>query len=54
MLHAVGLLTAGNEALIPYAIRMIKQRHIDFGFSRISRKPFRGIAKSILWAFGTP
>ena len=30
MLHAVGLLTPGNEALIPYAIRMIKGHDIDF------------------------
>jgi len=26
MLHIVGLLTKGNEALIPYAIRMVKRR----------------------------
>src|SRR5437867_7831802 len=30
MLHIVGLLTKGNEALIPYAIRMVKRREIDF------------------------
>jgi len=30
MLHIVGLLTEGNEALIPYAIRMIKRKQIDF------------------------
>lgn len=30
MLHIVGLLTKGNEGLIPYAIRMVKQKEIDF------------------------
>ena len=30
MLRIVGLLTQGNEGLIPYAIRMMKQKHIDF------------------------
>lgn len=30
MLHIVGLLTEGNEGLIPYAIRMLKGKHIDF------------------------
>jgi uncharacterized protein (DUF2235 family) len=30
MLHIVGLLTEDSEALIPYAIRVIKRRHIDF------------------------
>src|SRR5712692_6717320 len=30
MLHVVGLLTAGNEALIPYAIRMLRRKVIDF------------------------
>jgi len=40
MLHAVGLLSAGNEALIPYAIRMIKQRHIDFGILADFKKTF--------------
>ncbi|HXZ14009.1 MAG TPA: DUF2235 domain-containing protein [Candidatus Sulfotelmatobacter sp.] len=30
MLHVVGLLTPGNEGLIPYAIRLIKRKHIDF------------------------
>ena len=30
MLHIVGLLTEGNEGLIPYAIRMIKRKKIDF------------------------
>src|SRR6201998_571374 len=30
MLHTVGLLTQGNESLIPYAIRMIKGHGIAF------------------------
>jgi uncharacterized protein (DUF2235 family) len=30
MLHVVGLLTTGNDALIPYAIRLIKRKKIDF------------------------
>ncbi len=40
MLHIVGLLTEGNEGLIPYAIRMIKRSEIDF--------------KVAAWAFGIP
>lgn len=42
MLHIVGLLTQGNEALIPYAIRMIK-RNLDFkvaaGFKKTFSRP---------------
>jgi len=34
MLHVVGLLLPGNEGLIPYAIRMIRQKQIDFGVVR--------------------
>jgi uncharacterized protein (DUF2235 family) len=30
MLHSVGLLSDGNQGLIPYAIRMIKRKKIDF------------------------
>src|SRR5438876_11860380 len=40
MLHAVGLLTSGNEALIPYAIRMIKRRPIDFAVLADFKKTF--------------
>ena len=40
MLHIIGLLTRGNEALIPYAIRMIKQRCIDFGVAGDFKKTF--------------
>ena len=40
MLHIVGLLTAGNEGLIPYAIRMIKQKEIDFGVAAEFKKTF--------------
>jgi uncharacterized protein (DUF2235 family) len=34
MLRIVGLLTEGNEGLIPYAIRMIKRKKLDFGLAR--------------------
>jgi len=40
MLHIVGLLTSGNEALIPYAIRMIKSRTIDFAVVADFKKTF--------------
>jgi|SRR5215472_9173721 len=42
MLHIVGLLTEGNEGLIPYAIRMIKQKHIDFQVAADFKKTFSG------------
>ena len=40
MLHIIGLLTEDNEALIPYAIRMIKRKKIDFGIARDFNKTF--------------
>ena len=40
MLHIVGLLTPGNEGLIPYAIRMIKNRNIDFHVAADFKKTF--------------
>jgi uncharacterized protein (DUF2235 family) len=40
LLHVLGLLTRGNEALIPYAIRMVKQRHIDFAVAADFKKTF--------------
>lgn len=40
MLHILGLLTEGNEGLIPYAIRMIKQKNIDFGVAADFKKTF--------------
>src|SRR5712692_10530147 len=40
MLHIVGLLTQGNEGLIPYAIRMIKRKKIDFGVAADFKKTF--------------
>jgi uncharacterized protein (DUF2235 family) len=51
LLHAAGLLTVGNDALIPYAIRMMKQRPIDFAvltdfkktFSRECKLHFMGV-----------
>ena len=62
MLHAVGLLTPGNEALIPYAIRMIKGRGIDFAiladfkrtFSRECKVHFIGVwdtVSSVGWVY---
>ena len=51
VLHAVGLLTVGNEGLIPYAIRMLKRKNIDFDvafqfkdtFSRPCKPHFIGV-----------
>jgi uncharacterized protein (DUF2235 family) len=40
MLHIVGLLTGGNEGLIPYAIRMIKHNPIDFAVASDFKKTF--------------
>jgi uncharacterized protein (DUF2235 family) len=40
MLHIVGLLTEGNEGLIPYAIRMIKRKKIDFDVAADFKKTF--------------
>ncbi|HXP70761.1 MAG TPA: DUF2235 domain-containing protein [Candidatus Dormibacteraeota bacterium] len=40
MLHIVGLLFEDNEALIPYAIRMIKGKHVDFGVAAAFKKTF--------------
>jgi uncharacterized protein (DUF2235 family) len=40
MLHIIGLLSEDNEALIPYAIRMIKRKHIDFGVAADFKKTF--------------
>lgn len=40
MLHIVGLLTEDNEGLIPYAIRMIKNKKIDFGVAADFKKTF--------------
>jgi len=40
MLHIVGLLTDGNDALIPYAIRMIKRKHIDFAVAADFKNTF--------------
>ena len=62
MLHIVGLLTEDNEALIPYAIRMIKRREIDFKvaaqfkktFSRVCKPHFLGVwdtVSSVGWVY---
>ena len=40
MLHIVGLLTQGNEGLIPYAIRMVKRKKIDFKVAADFKKTF--------------
>ena len=40
MLHIMGLLTEDNEALIPYAIRMIKSSRIDFQVAADFKKTF--------------
>lgn len=40
MLHVVGLLTEDNEALIPYAIRMIKRPQMDFRVAADFKKTF--------------
>jgi len=40
MLHCVGLLTSGNEALIPYAIRLIKHKPVDFPVAADFKKTF--------------
>lgn len=62
MLHALGLLTKGNEGLIPYAIRMLKATAIDFAvaadfkktFSRECRPHFVGLwdtVSSVGWVY---
>ncbi len=40
VLHLAGLLGESNDALIPYTIRMIKQRHIDFQVIADFKKAF--------------
>jgi uncharacterized protein (DUF2235 family) len=40
LLHFAGLLTQGNEGLIPYAIRMMKKKKIDFGVAASFKKTF--------------
>jgi uncharacterized protein (DUF2235 family) len=62
MLHTVGLLMEGNEGLVPYAIRMIKQKKIDFQvtsdfkctFSRDCKPHFVGVwdtVSSLGWVY---
>ena len=64
MLHIVGLLTEGNDALIPYAIRLIKRKQIDFAvaadfkhtFSRDCKPHFVGVCdtvSSVGWVYDT-
>jgi len=40
VLHAIGLLSPGNEGLIPYAMRMVKQKKIDFAVLADFKKTF--------------
>jgi uncharacterized protein (DUF2235 family) len=40
MLHIIGLLREDNEGLIPYSIRMIKERNIDFGVAADFKRTF--------------
>ena len=62
MLHGVGLLTQGNEGLIPYAIRMIKRKKINFDvafdfkrtFARECKPYFVGVwdtVSSVGWVY---
>jgi uncharacterized protein (DUF2235 family) len=62
MLHTVGLLTRGNEGLIPYAIRMVKNKRINFPvafdfkktFSRECKPHFVGVwdtVSSVGWVY---
>jgi hypothetical protein len=53
MLHIIGLLREDNEGLIPYAIRMIKQKKIDFAVAADSRRPFVATVNRILLGSGT-
>jgi len=40
MLHIIGLLREENEGLIPYSIRMVKRKEIDFGVAADFKKTF--------------
>src|ERR1700722_574199 len=40
MLHIIGLLREDNEGFIPYSIRMIKEKYIDFGVAADFKKTF--------------
>jgi uncharacterized protein (DUF2235 family) len=40
MLHTIGLLREDNEGLIPYSIRMIKKKDMDFGVAADFKKTF--------------
>jgi uncharacterized protein (DUF2235 family) len=40
MLHIIGLLREDNEGLIPYSIRMLKRKKIDFGVAADFNKTF--------------
>lgn len=62
MLHTVGLLREDNEGLIPYSIRMIKHKKIDFAvaadfkktFSRECKPHFLGVwdtVSSVGWVY---
>lgn len=64
MVHVVGLLEENNEGLIPFAVRMIKKKNIDFAvaadfkktFSRECRPHFVGAwdtVSSLGWVYDT-
>jgi len=40
MLHIIGLLREDNEGLIPYSIRMLKEKNIDFAVAADFKKTF--------------
>jgi len=46
LLHLVGLLSEGNEGLIPYAIRMAKRKRIDFKVAADFKKTFSNECKT--------
>ena len=57
MLHSVGLLTQGNEGLIPYAIRMIKRKIKKDGNSEKDKKKvsdYFEVARSFRKTFSQP
>ena len=46
LLHLVGLLTEGNEGLIPYVIRMAKRKQIDFKVAEDFKETFSNECKT--------
>jgi uncharacterized protein (DUF2235 family) len=53
MLHIIGLLREDNEGLIPYSIRMIKSKKIDFAVAADFNKTFcRECKPHFRWSVG--